>query len=138
MPTVIHTYTRAQAIEDGVSIDVSEVACEVGFRWPVAVTSTKLSAGTAGVWAYVEPTPELEAQGQSPAGRLWACSERSRMGYPLDGCHFDEAQCRPCSTTGFNWNHPGDVRGGLHPETGQRSRDRAKVQRPCRSKWWPD
>ena len=63
MPTVIHTYTRAQAIEDDVLIDVSEMAYEAGFRWPVAVT--------AGVWAYVEPTRELEAQGQSTEGRLW-------------------------------------------------------------------
>jgi len=37
VPTVIHTYTRAQAIEDGVLIDVSEMAREAGFRWPVAV-----------------------------------------------------------------------------------------------------
>lgn len=46
MPTVIHTYTRAQAIEDGVLIDVSEMAhgcrlsAEAGFRWPVPVTAT--------------------------------------------------------------------------------------------------
>jgi len=63
VPIVIHTYTRAQAIEDGVLIDVSEMAREAGFRWPVGVT--------AAIWAYVEPTRELEAQGQSTEGRLW-------------------------------------------------------------------
>lgn len=60
---VIYTYTRAQALEDGVLIDVSEMARETGFKWPVAVS--------AGVWALVEPTPELEAWGQSVEGRLW-------------------------------------------------------------------
>lgn len=36
---VISTYTRKQAIEDGVLIDVSLLAKEAGFRFPVAVTS---------------------------------------------------------------------------------------------------
>lgn len=39
----IYTYTRAQAIADGVLVDVSVVAQGFGFRIPVAVT--------AGVWA---------------------------------------------------------------------------------------
>ncbi len=34
---VISVYTRAQAIEDGVLVDVSETAREAGFRIPVAV-----------------------------------------------------------------------------------------------------
>jgi len=34
----IYSYTRAQALEDGVLIDVTEMAAEAGFRWPVAVT----------------------------------------------------------------------------------------------------
>jgi hypothetical protein len=48
---VIHAYSRANAIEDGVLIDVSSVAKEAGFKIPVAVTS--------GVWErYIEWTPE--------------------------------------------------------------------------------
>jgi hypothetical protein len=35
---VIHTYTRAQAIEDGYLVDVSETAREAGFVLPVAMT----------------------------------------------------------------------------------------------------
>ncbi|RQG99834.1 DUF6573 family protein [Paraburkholderia dinghuensis] len=35
----IHVYTRAQAIADGNLIDVSLTAAEVGFRYPVALTS---------------------------------------------------------------------------------------------------
>jgi len=36
---VVSVYTRAQAIADGVLIDVSEMAGEAGFRWPVAITA---------------------------------------------------------------------------------------------------
>ena len=36
---VIYTYTRAQAIEDGVLIEVDATAKEQGFRWPVALTT---------------------------------------------------------------------------------------------------
>jgi hypothetical protein len=36
---VIYIYTRAEAIEDKVLIDVSELASEVGFECPVAITS---------------------------------------------------------------------------------------------------
>ncbi|MCF5089180.1 hypothetical protein GIW57_03195 [Stenotrophomonas sp. PA-6-5C] len=34
---LIHSYTRAQAIEDGVLVDVSDVAKEAGFKLPVAI-----------------------------------------------------------------------------------------------------
>ena len=36
---VIYAYTRAEAIADGVLIDVTETAKEVGFRLPVALTA---------------------------------------------------------------------------------------------------
>ena len=35
----IHVYTRAQAIADGVLVDVSDTARDAGFRVPVALTS---------------------------------------------------------------------------------------------------
>ena len=60
---VIHAYTRAQAIEDGVLVDVSDLAREAGFRWPLAVTR--------GVWAVVEPGRDLMKEGQSWNGRAW-------------------------------------------------------------------
>jgi len=61
---VIHTYTRKQAIEDGVLVDVSETAKEAGINFPVALTST--------VWGiYVVPSEKLEGCGQSVSGRLW-------------------------------------------------------------------
>lgn len=35
----IHVYTRAQAIADGVLVDVTTLAKEAGFVWPVALTA---------------------------------------------------------------------------------------------------
>ena len=61
---VIYTYTRKQAIEDGVLVDVSSTAKEAGINFPVALTST--------VWdMYVVPSAKLEGCGQSVSGRLW-------------------------------------------------------------------
>lgn len=60
---IIHTYTRAQALEDGVLVDMTNLAREAGFRHPVAVTQ--------GVWAVLNPTHELEAVGQDMTGRAW-------------------------------------------------------------------
>ena len=35
---VIYSYTRSQAIADGVQVDVSKVAAEAGIRFPVFLT----------------------------------------------------------------------------------------------------
>lgn len=35
----VSVYTRAQAIEDGYLVDISSIAKECGFRYPVAITS---------------------------------------------------------------------------------------------------
>lgn len=59
---VIFAYTRAQAIADGVLVDVSELAREAGFKIPVAVT--------AGVWAECVAVPP-GVLGQDETGRLW-------------------------------------------------------------------
>ena len=59
---LIFVYTRAQAIEDGVLIDVSEKARETGFRYPVAIT--------AALWADINAIPESKSW-QDPQGRLW-------------------------------------------------------------------
>jgi hypothetical protein len=59
---VIFAYTRAQAIADGVLVDVSKLAREAGFKIPVAVT--------AGVWAECVAVP-LGVTGQDETGRLW-------------------------------------------------------------------
>ena len=55
---VVFSYTRAQAIEDGVLVDISGLAREVGFKFPVAVTS--------GVYTLLNDTAQ---PGQSFGGR---------------------------------------------------------------------
>lgn len=65
---VIYSYTRAQAIEDGVLVDLTEWARETGFRIPVACTSE--------VWhRYISPPAGTRELGQSERGRahdvLW-------------------------------------------------------------------
>ncbi|HDR9280230.1 hypothetical protein SAMN03159335_07871 [Burkholderia cepacia] len=62
----IHVYTRAQAIENGALIDVSQVAHEAGFRLPVALTTA--------VWADCVAWDDTDSQrqlAQDEAGRLW-------------------------------------------------------------------
>jgi len=59
---LIHSYTRQQAIEDGVLVDVTETAREAGFRYPVAMTAAVFGS-------YVEAPAGVP--GQDAAGRLW-------------------------------------------------------------------
>lgn len=60
----IFSYSRKQALEDGILIDVSKMAKEAGMRFDTAITDT--------LWhAYIEPSEELKNQGQSAEGRLW-------------------------------------------------------------------
>ena len=63
MNPVVHVYTRKQAIADGVLIDVSTLAKELGFKVPVAVT--------AGVWATCVKVPIAVECWQDETGRLW-------------------------------------------------------------------
>lgn len=61
---LISVYTRAQAIEDGVLIDVTETAKEKGFKIQVAVTSN--------LWnSWIEPSAEAQKYKQEAIGRLW-------------------------------------------------------------------
>ena len=63
---VISTYTRAQAIEDGVLIDAGTMAQEAGFKWRVALT--------ADAWADCVAWTDDDSQKQvhqDQSGRLW-------------------------------------------------------------------
>lgn len=63
----IYTYTREQAIEDGVLIDVSETAREAGITFPVALTEAVWSDCVA--WS----DADIKRKGvpNDEAGRLW-------------------------------------------------------------------
>ena len=55
-------YTRAQAIADGVQVDVTKTAQEAGIKYPMFLTRA--------VWdQYVAVPPDVTAQDE--AGRLW-------------------------------------------------------------------
>lgn len=59
----ISVYSRAQATQDGILVDVSETAREAGFTIPVALTR--------GVWERLVALPQGYRGFQDEAGRLW-------------------------------------------------------------------
>lgn len=59
---VIYAYTRKEALQDGVLIDVTKTAKEAGIRYPTAVTSA--------VWERYVRVPEA-VPWQDEQGRLW-------------------------------------------------------------------
>lgn len=62
----IYAYTRAQALEDGVLMDVTEVAKEAGFRIPVAMTTA--------AWADAVEWTDADSKrqtAQDQSARLW-------------------------------------------------------------------
>lgn len=59
---LIYSYTRAQAIEDGLQVEVTSIAQEAGIRFPVFLTRN--------AWdSYVAVPPNVTCQDES--GRLW-------------------------------------------------------------------
>jgi hypothetical protein len=66
---VIHPYSRAQAIEDGVLVDLrqdelDEVVRNAGFKYPVACTDTVF-------FSCIDVTPAAARVGCDMKGRLW-------------------------------------------------------------------
>jgi hypothetical protein len=59
---LVFAYTRAQALADGVQVDVSKVAVEAGIRFPVFLTRAVYDA-------YVAVPPNVI--GQDESGRIW-------------------------------------------------------------------
>ena len=59
---VIYAYTRAQAVADGVQIDVTKTAQEAGIKFPMFLTRAVFDN-------YVAVPPDVT--GQDEAGRLW-------------------------------------------------------------------
>ena len=68
---VIYSYTRKQAVADGVQVDVTKTAQEAGIKYPMFLTRA--------VWdAYVAVPPDVTAQDE--AGRLWDVVWMTRFG----------------------------------------------------------
>jgi hypothetical protein len=74
---VISSYSRAQAIEDGVLCDVSELAREAGIKFAVAISAGVLKIiapwddGREGDFAEPKEGQPLYGLGQSFKGRAW-------------------------------------------------------------------
>ena len=62
---VIASYTRADAIADGVLVDVTETAKKLGIRFPIAMTATAFAA--CAEWTDADP----HGMGQTTDARLW-------------------------------------------------------------------
>ena len=60
--SLIYTYTRAQAVADGLQVEVTKTAAEAGIRFPMFITRAVYDA-------YVTVPPGVT--GQDEAGRLW-------------------------------------------------------------------
>jgi hypothetical protein len=72
----IYTYTRKQALADGLQIDVTKTAQEAGIRFPFFITRA--------VWdAYVTVPPGVT--GQDESGRLWDLVWMTRFGIIRSG-----------------------------------------------------
>ena len=59
---VVYSYSRAQAVADGVQVEVTKTAQEAGIRFPVFLTRTVFDAYVA---------VPAGVTGQDEAGRLW-------------------------------------------------------------------
>jgi hypothetical protein len=76
-PVVIFSYTRAQAIEDGVLVDLSEMDGAKGaFKYPLACT--------AAVWAIIDKAVNNPKHCNDLAGVLHDISWMARFGRSLD------------------------------------------------------
>ena len=66
---VIYSYTRAQALKDGVLVDVSKLATEAGFTVPTVVTQAVWSDCCE--WTAADDKAKRRFTGQSATGRTW-------------------------------------------------------------------
>jgi hypothetical protein len=87
---LIHVYTRAQAIADGVLVDLTtatddkgQLLCrEAGFKIPIALTrgAWAKTIEAAGTWKYTDNGEVFELSGgQSLSGRVWDLLSNLRL-----------------------------------------------------------
>lgn len=98
---IISGYTRAQAIADGVLVDVSKTASEAGFRCPVALTQ--------GVYADCVAWDEEDSMRQThqdESGRLWdvvwMAANAARAAPPGETRTPFQLHCIPCDGNSYS------------------------------------
>ena len=98
---VIYSYTRSQALEDGVLVDATQIASEAGFRYPTAIT--------ADLHARITPNEREKALGQSYEGRLWdvvfLAAFASRRSGTQDRCSFEVSLFEADETSPHRTHH---------------------------------
>ena len=103
---LISTYTRAQALDDGVLVDVSAIAAEAGFKWPAAMTRAAwedcVAWGEADSKRQTYQDEALAGTGQGGEEdhrqrRVHQCSQSPEIGAPAGGC----CGSRPSTRSGF-------------------------------------
>lgn len=77
---VISSYTRAEAIDDGILVDVTEMAREAGFLFPVALTRAAWEDCVA--WNQTDTDRQTH---QDEAGRLWDVLWMAKHGARMGG-----------------------------------------------------
>ena len=82
---VIHSYSRAQAIADGVLIDISNVAAQSGFRFPVAITAAAFAE-------CITLTPHAENMGCDIVGRACDVLTCLRLAIKLSPGYSDRVE----------------------------------------------
>ena len=77
---VIYSYTRSQAVADGVQVEVTKTAQDAGIRFPVFLTRSVYEE-------YVAVSPAVTPQDE--AGRLWDLLRMTRLAIlrRRPGCH---------------------------------------------------
>lgn len=68
----VYSYSRAQAIADGVLVDYSTLALQSGFKWPTVMTEAVHNS-------ICEPPDNARAGGESVTGRAWDILHMLRM-----------------------------------------------------------
>ncbi len=123
-PDLIYAYSRAQAVADGVLVDVTATAREAGFTVPVAMTC----ATWADCVEWTEETDRRKATDQDESGRLWdvvwmahraalrAAGPRSRSALQCGRCRH--LQCFDC--------HDDPMEGQSHGREALQHRNRGR------------
>ena len=110
------SYTRKQALEDGVLVDVTSTAQSAGFVVPVALTAAAWKSAV--MWSDADLT--CQRAHQSEAGRLWdvlwmayiaarSASGTCRVPFNLHVVPHDEATTTPRRMTLHMQIGPGDA-----------------------------
>jgi hypothetical protein len=103
----IFSYSRKEAIEDGVLVDVTKLASEAGIKYPVAMTSE--------VFETIDPSKLDKEIGQSLDGRLWDLFTMFKLATRQGGSEIK-----------FNF-----IVHKINPETNRRKKDYVELKAVC-------